>query len=99
MSPKAPGVSPRVGYLYSDLSARFTMEETDILHHRFAPLNELLQAGYDKVQEHYTNVYAELRPDAEPPSFESRPLRHFYTNMPENFGIDEFIASWNDEAG
>ena len=99
VSPKAPGVSPRVGYLYSDLSARFTMEEIDILHHRFAPLNELLQAGYDKVQEHYTNVYAELRPDAEPPSFESRPLRHFYTNMPENFGVDEFIASWNDGVG
>ena len=89
------GNAPPDKFLYFDIAERFTFEETEILQRRFAKLNELLNQERDRVREHYTKVYAEIHPDAGPPDFETRALRHFHTNMPENFEVDDFIASWD----
>ena len=40
------------------------------------------------------DIYADLRPAADPPNFESRPLRTFNSEMPEGFGVDEFVTTW-----
>ena len=68
-----------------------------MLTQRFAVLNNRLREDEDRVHRHYSALYAELKPDAQnPPDFESRPLRTFNSEMPEAFGVDEFIASWKE---
>ena len=50
-----------------------------------------------KPDRRYGEIFAELKPDAEnPPNFESRPLRTFNSEMPEDFDVDEFVTSWGE---
>ena len=84
-------------YYTENLAARFTVAEAGVLTQRFAVLNNRLREDEDRVHQHYSALYAELKPDAQnPPDFESRPLRTFNSEMPEGFGVDEFIASWKE---
>ena len=84
-------------YYTEDLAARFTVAEAGVLAQRFAVLNNRLREDEDRVHQHYSALYAELKPDAQtPPNFESRSLRTFNSDMPKGFGLDEFIASWKE---
>ena len=85
--------SPPANYA-EDMAQRFTTVEAEALQSRLAVLNERLQQDEARVHQHYSDIYADLRPAADPPNFESRPLRTFNSEMPEGFDVDEFVSSW-----
>ena len=58
---------------------RFTVEEAAGLHTRFATLDGKLKAKED----HFA------------PGFQSSPMRYYFNEMPADFGLGEFIASWS----
>ena len=58
---------------------RFTLEETAALLRRFATLDRKLQAD----EEHFS------------PGYQSGPMRYFFNEMPADFGLNDFIASWS----
>ena len=60
-------------------AARFTVDEAAALHRRFATLDNKLQAE----QEHFA------------PGFQTSPMRYFFNEMPADFTLKDFIASWN----
>ncbi len=86
--------SPPACYV-EDLAQRFTPDQATALEQRLAPLNARLQQDAERVHQHYAQVYADLKPNAPVPNFESRPLRTFNHDMPAEFDVDEFIESWN----
>uniref|UniRef100_UPI000B7D49FD phytanoyl-CoA dioxygenase family protein n=1 Tax=Candidatus Entotheonella palauensis TaxID=93172 RepID=UPI000B7D49FD len=57
---------------------RFTPEEAEILWQRFERLDAKLQAD----REHFV------------PGFQSGPMHYFFEEMPADFGVEEFVASW-----
>ena len=82
-------------YYAEDMARRFTADEAGVLEQRLAELNRRLEQDRERSDRRYAEIFAELRPEAENlPAFESRPLRTFNSEMPEGFGVDEFIASW-----
>ena len=81
-------------YYAEDMAQRFTAAEAEALQSRLAALNERLQQDEARVHQHYSDMYADLRPAADPPNFESRPLRTFNSEMPKGFGVDELVSSW-----
>ena len=90
---------PSEGHYYSGLGTRFSDGEAAVLEKRFAVLTARLEQDAAAVHERYLAVHDELKSDAEsPPDFESRPLRQFHCDMPEGFGIDEFVDSWQETA-
>ena len=64
------------------LVLRFSEDELNTLQDRFAVLNEKLQ--YDQV--------------GSEPLFQARTSKYRFYEMPQGFGIDEFVASWNGKA-
>ncbi len=60
-------------------AARFTVDEAAALHRRFATLDNKLQAE----QEHFA------------PGFQTSPMRYFFNEMPPDFTLADFIASWS----
>ena len=60
------------------MADRFTGEELERLWDRFSVLDSKLQAD----AEHYESL------------FQSGPMKYFFCDMPANFGVDDFIASW-----
>ena len=60
-------------------SGRFSQVEADILWARFGILDEKLKGD----QEYFV------------PGFQSGPMRYFFEEMPSDFGVDEFIGSWD----
>jgi len=60
-------------------AARFTEDEAEALHRRFAILDDKLQAEDD----HFA------------PGFQARPMRYFFNEMPADFTLEDFIGSWN----
>ena len=64
------------------LAQRFTGPETKLLGQRFAPLDARLQME----TEHFV------------PSLASKPTRYAQEHMPDDFGLDDFIASWSAAA-
>ena len=60
-------------------AARFTVDEAAALHRRFATLDNKLQAE----SEHFA------------PGFQAQPMRYFFNQMPADFTLADFIASWN----
>ena len=60
-------------------AARFTVDEAAALHRRFATLNDKLQAE----SEHFA------------PGFQAQPMRYFFNQMPADFTLADFIASWS----
>ena len=66
-------------HLFEDFSHRFSAEEAELLGARFRTL-------YDKIQEEI---------DRSIPSLESRQDRLLLTDMPANFDVEDFIASWD----
>ncbi len=61
-----------------DLAPRFSPAERDILWGRFATLDETIQSH----KEEYI------------PGFQSGPMRYLFEEMPTNFDVEDFIASW-----
>ena len=79
---------------YEKLASRFTVQEAGNLHTRCARLSSILEAGAEECHERHGALAAELLPAGRPaPDFHSRPLRTFYTEMPD-FGVEDFIKSW-----
>ena len=56
----------------------FTSTELEQLWERFGALDSRLQAD----EEHYESL------------FQSGPMKYFFNDMPADFGVDDFIASW-----
>ena len=61
-----------------DLEPRFSPVELDTLWGRFITLDEKIQSR----EEQYL------------PGFQSGPMRYFFEEMPTDFDVDDFIASW-----
>ena len=79
---------------YEKLASRFSEQEAENLHTRFARLSAILEAGADECHQRHGALAAELLPAGRPaPDFHSRPLRTFYTEMPD-FEVEDFIESW-----
>ena len=64
---------------FQRMANRFTVNELDQLWQRFAVLDSKLQSD--------TKQYE--------PLFQSGPMKYFFYDMPQDFGVDDFIASWN----
>jgi hypothetical protein len=62
-----------------EFSNRFSQVEADALWKRFETLDKRLQGD----QECFV------------PGFQSGPMRYFFEEMPTDFGVEEFIASWD----
>ena len=67
------------GSRIEDLASRFTAEEICQLWSRFAVLDQKLQS--DQVQRE--------------PLFQGEPTTYYLYEMPENFEVEDFVASWN----
>lgn len=59
---------------------RFTREEAVILWERFKQLDALLKTDEERFS----------------PGFQSGPMRYYFNEMPPNFGVSDFIASWQE---
>ena len=59
---------------------RFTPDEACALWDRFSPLEALLQSD----EEHFV------------PGFQSIPMKHYFNEMPGDYGTADFIASWTE---
>ena len=57
----------------------FALEETATLLNRFTALDRKLQAD----EEHFS------------PGYQSGPMRYFFNEMPADFTLADFIASWS----
>lgn len=66
------------GPVMKKLTASFSADELEELWGRFAVLDSKLQADED--------IYE--------PLFQSGPTRYFFYEMPESFGMDDFVQSW-----
>ena len=64
------------------LARRFTVAETRLLGQRFESLDAKLQMEAEQFV----------------PSLSSRPTRYAQEQMPADFGLDDFIASWSNAA-
>ena len=83
---------PRV--LRETLPAVLRCRKQGNLHTRCARLSSILEAGAEECHERHGALAAELLPAGRPaPDFHSRPLRTFYTEMPD-FEVGDFIESW-----
>ena len=67
-------------YLYEAFAHRLTPSEAETLWARFGTLAAQLQADAERSI----------------PDFDSRPTRLLYTDLPADFEIEDFIASWED---
>ena len=61
-----------------EFADRFTLDEACLLWDRFSPLEALLQAD----EEHFV------------PGFQAAPMKHYFNEMPVDYGTADFIASW-----
>ena len=57
---------------------RFTKEEAAVLWERFKPLDALLKTDEE--------LYL--------PGFQSGPMHYYFNEMPANFGVADFIKTW-----
>ena len=64
------------------LAGRFTAAEAELLIRRFASLDAKLQTKTEQFV----------------PGFQSGPTRYRFEDMPSDFEVDDFIASWNQAA-
>ncbi len=60
-------------------AVRFSQAEADILWQRFKTLDAKLQAETEQFV----------------PGFQSGPMRYFFEEMPDDFDVEDFIASWD----
>ena len=67
---------------FNNLAQRFTAAEAELLGWRFAPLDAKLQTETEQFVS----------------GFQSGPTRYAREEMPADFDVDEFIASWDEAA-
>ncbi len=63
-----------------EFADRFSKAEAEALWKRFQPLDARLLAG----ETHFS------------PGFQSGPMRFYFNEMPDRFGVKDFIAGWGD---
>ena len=61
------------------IARRFTMAESDLLWRRFAVMDDRLKSDEDQYV----------------PGFQTGPTKYIFYEMPANFEVEDFIASWN----
>ena len=61
------------------MADRFTLDELEQLWERFTVLDRKLQSDTEQYE----------------PLFQSGPMKYFFYDMPQDFGLDDFISSWN----
>ena len=64
---------------FQRMADRFTRDELEQLWQRFGVLDRKLQSDTEQYE----------------PLFQSGPMKYFFYEMPQDFGVDNFIASWN----
>lgn len=94
----AAGVDRIEARTYAEVAHRFTAQEGQELGRRFKGLEEQLttdrEASWARLRERFKDL--EPKPaDFSSFEFRTRSTRHLYSEMPVNFGLDEFVASWN----
>ena len=68
-------------HLFEEFATRFSQSEADTLWERFETLDAQLQADAERSV----------------PDFGSQPMRYLFTEMPANFDLEHFIASWDSQ--
>ena len=82
---------------YQDVARRFTEAEGQALRERFAGLNERLRADREASYQDMRERFAGLENvSGDPPSFDfrNRSTRTFYSAMPTDYRVSDFVASW-----
>ena len=82
---------------YQDVARRFTEEEGRILRERFAGLNERLRRDREACYRDMWTRFAGLENvPGDPPTFDfrNRSTRTFYSAMPADYDVGDFIAGW-----
>ena len=64
---------------FQRMADRFTRDELEQLWQRFTLLDGKLQSDAERYE----------------PLFQSGPMKYFFYEMPQDFSVDDFIASWN----
>lgn len=64
---------------YKEISQHFSSKELETLWGRFVPLDAKLQSD--------TKEYV--------PGFQSGPMKYYFNEMPTDFDVEDFIASWD----
>ena len=62
------------------IADRFSAEEARVLWDRFKPVDARVQSDVEQSAAGY----------------ESRPSRYHFNEMPKDYGVEEFIASWSE---
>lgn len=83
---------------YADVADRFTAQEGQILAQRFAGLEAQLatdrQTAYTQLEKKHKGLEP-IPGDLSSFDFHQRSTRTLYSAMPTAFGLDEFVASWD----
>ena len=62
-----------------NIARRFTIDETNLLWHRFADMDNRLKSEEDQYV----------------PGFQTGPTKYLFYDMPPNFEVEDFIATWD----
>ena len=62
-----------------NVASRFTVDETDILWSRFLDMDNRLKSEEDQYE----------------PGFQTGPTKYYFYDMPPNYEVEDFIATWN----
>ena len=84
---------------YADVADRLTERDGVVLRQRFAGLDAQLAADRETAYADLREKYHDLAPVPGDPAsmdFHQRSTRTLYSAMPADFGLDEFVASWNE---
>jgi hypothetical protein len=91
---------PGDGPFYADVADRFTEQEGQELEQRFAGLQTQLAADREAAHARLREEFRGLEPipgDLSSFNFDRRSTSCFYSEMPAEFGLDQFVASWNGQ--
>jgi hypothetical protein len=94
----AAGVDSFAVPFYAEVAHRFTESEGQALKLRFAGLEAQMaadrEAAYARIREQFRG-FEPIPGDPSSFDFRTRATRTLYSNMPTDYGLDEFIADWD----